>query len=45
VDKKLKASFKTITPAESFDLFVTTERDSTIKAPSGAEVLRAAIQP
>ena len=45
VDKKLKANFKTITPAKSFDLFVTAERDSTIKAPSGAEVLRAAIQP
>lgn len=45
VDKKLKATFKTITPAKSFDLFVTAERDAAIKTPSGAEVLRAAIQP
>lgn len=45
VDKKLKANFKTVTPAKSFDLFVTAERDSAIKSPTGAEVLRAAIQP
>lgn len=45
VDKKLKANFKTITPAKSFDLFVTAERDPDVKSPSGSEVLRAAIQP
>jgi hypothetical protein len=45
VDNKLKASFKTTTPAKSFDLFVTAERDSAVKTPSGAEVMRAAIQP
>jgi hypothetical protein len=45
VDKKLKANFKTVTPVKSFDLFVTAERDSTIKVPNGAEVLRATIQP
>lgn len=45
VDKKLTASFKTVTPSKSFDLFVTAERDSGAKAPSGPEVLRTAIQP
>lgn len=45
VDKKLTASFKTVTPSKTFDLFVTAERDSSAKAPSGPEVLRATIQP
>jgi len=45
VDKDLKASFKTITPYKSFDLFVTGERDFGAKAPSGPEVLRTTIQP
>jgi hypothetical protein len=45
VDKKLGASFKTVTPSKSFDLFVTGERDAGAKAPSGPEVLRAAVQP
>jgi hypothetical protein len=45
VDKKLTASFKTVTPSKNFDLFVTAERDASAKAPSGAEVLRATIQP
>lgn len=45
VDNKLKASFKTITPAKSFDLFVTAERDAAVKTPTGAEVMRATIQP
>lgn len=45
VDKKLTAKFETVTPSKTFDLFVTGERDSSTKAPSGTEVLRAAIQP
>jgi hypothetical protein len=44
VDKNLKASFETVTPSKGFDLFVTGERDYSAKAPSGTEVLRAAIQ-
>jgi hypothetical protein len=35
--------FSSITPAKGFDLFVTAERDSDMKTPSGAEVLRAAL--
>jgi hypothetical protein len=45
VDKNLTAKFETVTPSKHFDLFVTGERDSGAKAPSGSEVLRAAIQP
>jgi hypothetical protein len=44
VDKNLKARFQTVTPSKNFDLFVTGERDNYAKAPSGPEVLRAAIQ-
>jgi hypothetical protein len=44
IDKKMAASFKTVTPSKGFDLFVTAERDSGVKAPSGPEVLRATIQ-
>jgi hypothetical protein len=45
VDKKLAASFTTVTPSKNFDLFVTAERDSSIQTPGGSEVLRASIQP
>ncbi len=44
VDKKLKASFETVTPARNFDLFVTAEQDALAKTPGGPEVLRATIQ-
>ena len=44
VSKKLEASFETVTPSKNFDIFVTAERDSGIKTPSGTEVLRASIQ-
>ncbi len=44
VDKKLTATFKTVTPSKAFDLFVTGEHDYSTKAPSGPEVLRTAIQ-
>jgi hypothetical protein len=44
-DKSLKASFKTVTPFKSFDVFVTGERDPNPKAPSGPEVMRAAVKP
>ncbi len=43
-DKNLKADFETVTPSKNFDLFVTAEQDTTSKAPSGPEVLRASIQ-
>jgi hypothetical protein len=43
--KSLKASFKSITPLKSFDVFVTAETDATTKSPSGTEVLRASVQP
>jgi hypothetical protein len=45
INKKLEASFETVTPSKNFDLFVTGERDASVKAPSGPEVLRASIQP
>ena len=45
MDKKLKASFETITPFKSFDVFVTGEKDPNSKTPVGPEVLRTAVQP
>ncbi|MGD1097046.1 MAG: hypothetical protein ABSB35_34290 [Bryobacteraceae bacterium] len=45
MDKNLKATFETVTPFKSFDVFVTAEQDSRIKSPSGQEVLKATIQP
>jgi hypothetical protein len=44
-NKSLKATFKSITPLKSFDVFVTAEADANTKAPSGAEILRASVQP
>ena len=44
-NKKLKATFKSVTPLKSFDVFVTAESDASTKAPGGSEVMRAAIQP
>jgi non-ribosomal peptide synthetase component E (peptide arylation enzyme) len=45
VDKNLKATFETVTPFKSFEVFVTAEQDSRVKSPSGPEVLMATIQP
>jgi hypothetical protein len=45
MDKNLNATFETVTPLKSFDVFVTAEQDSRAKGPSGPEVLRATIQP
>jgi hypothetical protein len=45
VDKNLKATFLTVTPLKSFDVFVTAEQDLRAKDPSGPEVLKATIQP
>jgi hypothetical protein len=45
MDKKLKASFETVTPFRSFDVFITGERDPNSKTPVGPEVLRTAVQP
>ena len=45
MDKNLKATFETVTPLKSFDVFVTAEQDSRAKGPSGPEVLKATIQP
>ena len=44
-NKKLKATFKGVTPMKSFDVFVTAETDAMVKAPSGTEVVRASVQP
>lgn len=44
-NKNLKATFKSVTPLKSFDVFVSAESDLNAKAPSGTEVLRASIQP
>jgi hypothetical protein len=45
MDKNLKATFETVTPLKSFDVFVTAEQDFRAKDPSGPEVLKATIQP
>ena len=45
MDKNLKATFETVTPLKSFDVFVTAEQDARAKGPSGPEVLKATIQP
>jgi hypothetical protein len=45
MNKNLAASFETVTPLKSFDVFVTAEQDARATAPSGAEVLKATIQP
>jgi hypothetical protein len=45
MDKNLKATFETVTPFKSFDVFVTAEQDPRAKSPSGPEVLKATIQP
>ncbi|MGA2324894.1 MAG: hypothetical protein ABSH05_01270 [Bryobacteraceae bacterium] len=45
LDKNLKATFETVTPLKSFDVFVTAEQDARTKDPSGPEVLKATIQP
>ncbi len=44
-NKNLKATFKSVTPLKSFDVFVSAESDLNAKTPSGSEVLRASIQP
>jgi hypothetical protein len=44
-NKSLKATFKSITPLKSFDVFVSAESDPNTKSPSGSEVLRASVQP
>jgi hypothetical protein len=45
MDKNLKATFETVTPLKSFDVFVTAEQDFRAKTPSGPEVLKVTIQP
>ena len=45
MDKKLKATFETVTPFKSFEVFVTAEQDARGKGPDGPEVLKATIQP
>jgi hypothetical protein len=45
VDKNLKATFETVTPLKSFEMFVTAEQELRAKSPSGPEVLKATIQP
>ena len=43
VNSKLDGTFQTVTPKKNFDLFVTGENDSTVKSPSGPEVLRTSV--
>ena len=45
MDKNLKATFETVTPFKSFEVFVTAEQHARGKGPDGAEVLKATIQP
>jgi hypothetical protein len=45
MDKNLKATFETVTPFKSFDVFVTAEQDARGRRPDGQEVLKATIQP
>jgi len=45
MDKNLAATFETVTPFKSFDVFVTAEQDPRATGPSGPEVLKATIQP
>jgi len=45
VDKKLKATFGTVTPFKSFEVLVTAEQDARGKSPNGPEILKATIQP
>jgi len=44
INKNLQASFRTVTPLKSFDLFVTAEPAATAKSPGGPEVLKANIR-
>jgi hypothetical protein len=44
IDKNLKASFETTTPWKTFDIVVTAESDATVKAPTGAVVLKGSVQ-
>lgn len=44
LDKKLKGKFKTTTNMKTFDVIITAESDVTLKAPSGQEVLRTAVE-
>jgi hypothetical protein len=45
MDKNLNATFVTVTPLKSFDVFVTAEQDFRATERNGAEVLKATIQP
>ena len=45
VDKNLNATFETVTPLRSFDVFVTAEQEAGAKEPRGPQVLTATIQP
>jgi hypothetical protein len=38
VNGKLEGTFQTVTPHKNFDVFVTGEKDGTVKSPSGPEV-------
>lgn len=43
INGKLEGEFQTVTPKESFDVFVTAENDKTVKLPVGPEVLRTSV--
>lgn len=43
VDAELTGRLETLTPLREFDLFITTEADQTVPAPTGPRVLSAAV--
>lgn len=43
VDGDLTGRLETLTPLHEFDLFITTEADQTVAAPTGPRVLSAAV--
>lgn len=45
VNNDLNGDFETTTRHEAFDVFVTAESDANASLPTGAEVLRATVQP
>jgi len=45
VNSGLEGTFETTTPHKGFDLIITGEDDTSVKTPSGPEVLRASVRP
>lgn len=45
VDQNLRGTLSTVTPLESFDVFITAEPSATVMAPTSERVLSASIRP